>query len=195
MDNRDLIPNQSIDDPMRVRILDSTVACINRWGLEKTSLSNIAKEAGVARSTIYMYYSSREEVIESAMLYSGDSFMHLLLEHVEQFSLPEERLIEALLFLIDNVTDQSLMMSVSASDPSKNTSKVTSGLMAGPGRKLAQTVIAICLKSREDLLQEIDEIADFAIGLAIYLVMTADFRTREQTIQLLKKRLMPAIGL
>jgi AcrR family transcriptional regulator len=47
--------------PQLDRALDATSACMARHGLARTSMTDIAKEMGVARSTLYRSFSSVEE--------------------------------------------------------------------------------------------------------------------------------------
>ncbi|MBV9252708.1 MAG: helix-turn-helix transcriptional regulator, partial [Actinobacteria bacterium] len=35
------------------RILDATLRCIGRWGVAKTTLEDVAREAGCSRATVY----------------------------------------------------------------------------------------------------------------------------------------------
>ena len=49
-------PSQSLD-----RALDATSVCLARHGLARTSMTDIAREMGVARSTLYRHFSSVEE--------------------------------------------------------------------------------------------------------------------------------------
>lgn len=34
-------------------VVDAALACIGRWGLAKTTLDDIAREAGISRATVY----------------------------------------------------------------------------------------------------------------------------------------------
>lgn len=40
-------------DAAAERICDATLACVARWGVTKTTLEDVAREAGVGRATIY----------------------------------------------------------------------------------------------------------------------------------------------
>ena len=42
------------------RILDAAVTLIERWGYNKTTIDDIAKQAGVAKGTIYLHWKTRE---------------------------------------------------------------------------------------------------------------------------------------
>ena len=44
------------------RILDAAAALILRWGYHKTTLDDVSKQAGVAKSTIYLHWKTREEL-------------------------------------------------------------------------------------------------------------------------------------
>ena len=47
--------------PSLERALDATATCLARHGLARTSMTDVAKEMGVARSTLYRHFSSVEE--------------------------------------------------------------------------------------------------------------------------------------
>jgi AcrR family transcriptional regulator len=49
-------PSPSLD-----RALDATSVCLARHGLARTSMTDVAREMGVARSTLYRHFSSVEE--------------------------------------------------------------------------------------------------------------------------------------
>jgi AcrR family transcriptional regulator len=44
------------------RILDAAIALSQKWGYRKTTLEDIAREAGVAKGTIYLYWPTREKL-------------------------------------------------------------------------------------------------------------------------------------
>lgn len=43
------------------RIVDATLRCIARWGLAKTTLDDVAREAGCSRATVYRAFSGGKE--------------------------------------------------------------------------------------------------------------------------------------
>lgn len=49
------------------RILDAATALILRWGYNKTTIDDIAREAGVAKGTIYLHWKTREELFDTLM--------------------------------------------------------------------------------------------------------------------------------
>lgn len=47
------------------RILDAASTLILRWGYNKTTIDDIARQAGVAKGTIYLHWKTREELFRS----------------------------------------------------------------------------------------------------------------------------------
>lgn len=50
------------------RILDAAAGLILRWGYNRTTIDDIAREAGVAKGTIYLHWKTREELFAALML-------------------------------------------------------------------------------------------------------------------------------
>src|SRR4051794_37618113 len=59
-------PDENLD-----ALLDATVECIARFGLAKTSLSDIARELGVAPSTVYRKVGTVEHAAQLVMTREG----------------------------------------------------------------------------------------------------------------------------
>ncbi|HEY1353480.1 MAG TPA: helix-turn-helix domain-containing protein [Ktedonobacteraceae bacterium] len=49
------------------RILDAAATLIQRWGYNKTTLDDIARQARVARGTIYLHWKTREELLAALL--------------------------------------------------------------------------------------------------------------------------------
>src|SRR3954470_4336525 len=61
-------PATSADDrPVADRILDAAVACVARVGVAKTTLDDVAKEAGCARATVYRAFPGRRAVLRAGL--------------------------------------------------------------------------------------------------------------------------------
>lgn len=55
-------------DEARRRLIDAAEACIDRLGLAKTTLEDVAAEANVSRATIYRYFDGRDELVLGVLL-------------------------------------------------------------------------------------------------------------------------------
>lgn len=49
--------------PLEVRIVRATIICVARWGLSKTTLDDIAREAGCSRATIYRVFPGGKDTL------------------------------------------------------------------------------------------------------------------------------------
>lgn len=54
--------------PHRVRIIDGTLACLARHGTVKTTVDDVAREAGVSRATVYRVFPGGRDQILSAVV-------------------------------------------------------------------------------------------------------------------------------
>lgn len=61
------------------RIKEAMIRLILRDGIDGTSVSKIAKEAGVSPATIYVYYESKEDMLSQVFReYAGKSYDYLM---------------------------------------------------------------------------------------------------------------------
>lgn len=78
--------------PLRDKILDAADRLLGRLGYRKTTLDDLAKEAGIGRRTIYLYFPSKEEVFFASI----DRVVERMLEVLRKLSVlhatPSERL-------------------------------------------------------------------------------------------------------
>ena len=76
----------------RDAILDAADRIMSRWGFRKMTMDDLAREAGVSRRTIYMYFKGKEDVGLSSIGRVVDQ-VHAELEKLLKTPLPpEERL-------------------------------------------------------------------------------------------------------
>jgi AcrR family transcriptional regulator len=54
----------------RHRILAATLRCLGRWGLAKTTVDDVAREAGVGRATLYRLFPGGREALLDALVES-----------------------------------------------------------------------------------------------------------------------------
>jgi len=66
------------DDAER-RLVEAAERCIVRWGIRKTSLDDIAREASVSRATVYRVFpGGKERVVEGVLCHVVGRFFHEL---------------------------------------------------------------------------------------------------------------------
>jgi len=58
-----MAPRQDVGEQRRHKIMDAAFAVFSRLGFERASMDDIAKEAGVSKGALYLYYKSKDTII------------------------------------------------------------------------------------------------------------------------------------
>ncbi len=59
--------SESRSDDVEARILAGAMVCLERFGVAKTTLDDIAGEADCSRATVYRYFANRAAVVEASV--------------------------------------------------------------------------------------------------------------------------------
>jgi TetR/AcrR family acrAB operon transcriptional repressor len=70
-------------DERQQQILSAAAAVIIRQGYDKTTMSDIAAEAGVSRGTVYLYFKGKEELFEALLYCEYMQYAETWLERIE----------------------------------------------------------------------------------------------------------------
>jgi len=65
------------------RILNAAAELIAHYGYDKTTVSEIAKKAGVSKGAIYLHYASKEDLLAALLLREQRRMAHELLRRLE----------------------------------------------------------------------------------------------------------------
>lgn len=77
----------------RQRIIDATVACIDRYGVKKTTLSDVAAELGVTRQTVYRHFRRMSDLMGEVGQQGARSFADRMVAHLRGLADPGETLL------------------------------------------------------------------------------------------------------
>jgi AcrR family transcriptional regulator len=80
-------------------IVESAYACFAKQGLQKATIVDIAKAAGVSRSTIYEYFSDKAEIIEACAEHASERFYREMSAAMDRGGSLEEKLSQAAVFV------------------------------------------------------------------------------------------------
>jgi AcrR family transcriptional regulator len=61
------------------RAAEALLACVARQGLRKTTLDDVAAEAGTSRATLYRYFASKQAVVDAAVRLEAERVTAVLL--------------------------------------------------------------------------------------------------------------------
>ena len=73
----------SDNDERQQQILDAAAAVIIRQGYVKTTIGDIAEEAGTSRGTVYLYFKGKEELFEALLYREYMQYSQTWLENIE----------------------------------------------------------------------------------------------------------------
>ena len=66
-----------------LRVVDATVRCVARWGVAKTTLDDVAREAGWSRATVYrLFPGGKDAVLETVVEVELERFFSALHERL-----------------------------------------------------------------------------------------------------------------
>jgi AcrR family transcriptional regulator len=97
------------EDQARRRIVEAAIACIDRAGLPKTSISDVATEAGVTRQTVYRYFPRMVDILSAVAQAGSDDFAQRMERHLARFGTATEVAVESVVFAVRTVPDEPYM--------------------------------------------------------------------------------------
>lgn len=83
----------------RELIVESAFACFGKQGLQKATIVDIAKHAGVSRSTIYEYFSDKASIVEACAEHASERFYREMTKAMDRGSTLEDKLCSAAVFV------------------------------------------------------------------------------------------------
>ncbi|MDY7106020.1 MAG: TetR/AcrR family transcriptional regulator [Actinomycetota bacterium] len=88
----------------RDRLIDAAEACFSRFGVAKTTLDDIATEAGVSRATVYRYFDGgRDEITLGVVLREANKFLEALQRRVQRQSDLADAIVEGVMYTVASV--------------------------------------------------------------------------------------------
>ena len=86
----------------RRQILAAADSVIARYGVSKTTMDDIGKQAGVSRPTVYRYFGDRDNLLGALIERRTRMLFDRALDYIFRFESFAEQLVEGLLYLIDH---------------------------------------------------------------------------------------------
>lgn len=75
-------------------ILESTLRCVALFGIERMTMADVARDAGVGRATVFRRFESKDELIRRAFAFELTRIVEKLTGTIAAFSDPCDQLIE-----------------------------------------------------------------------------------------------------
>ena len=86
---------QSVAVDTRDAIISAAFACFRTRGLAKTTIVDIARAAGVSRSTFYEYFRDKETIVEACAEAASQRFYRNMAKAIDRHGAPARRTAQA----------------------------------------------------------------------------------------------------
>jgi len=184
--------------PGRERVLDATESCLERFGLGKTTIEDVAQAAGVSRATIYRQFGSRDALLLAAAAREAERVASLAELHLRRFDDVGSWLVEGILFCLHEIPKRPLLGQFLHPQEFGAASRLvlTSDHMLAIGSEILRPIFEPA--RREGLLQEdveLDSLIEWVLRILMsYLAVPGPpTRSEEDLRRILQTMLLPAV--
>jgi AcrR family transcriptional regulator len=96
------MPKLGKDDLVKAEILKAAERVFQKWGSNKTTMEDIAREAGKGKSTLYYYYQSKEEIFDAVVIVEFEKILQKAKELAQETETAKERLIT---YIVESINE------------------------------------------------------------------------------------------
>ena len=75
--------DKTVNPTRERRILDAAALLISRFGYDKTTVSDIARQAGISKGAVYLHWASKEALFEALLWHEIQRYAGQWLAHFE----------------------------------------------------------------------------------------------------------------
>lgn len=182
----------------REHILDATEACFARFGLDKTTVDDIAAEAGLSRSMIYRHFSGRDELLTGVLARLTDRFTADLADRLDDHTTLGELIVAAITDVVITArADPTIATMFAGADRSAaGAAAAGSDDIKSRARTFAHQVLDRAGPDRIHELRpglSIDEAADHLVLIGLALIQGYGPTDEQRIRQYLNDFLLPAL--
>lgn len=181
------------DEEAKGRLCEAALECLLRHGYEKTSMSDIAKEAGIARPTLYKHFKSKTEILFTAIDLQAYAFAESVAAHARQFNTIEDRIIETILYVVTEMPKHRYLSLVLKSE--FNEVLRARAFSDEATQIFSKITSAPLVEIRPDLKVQEIEISEMMSRFAISLIQFPGrySHERDELSRLIKRRILPGL--
>lgn len=189
------LPPPANDTEARQRLLEAAQRCIERFGVEKTAIADVAAEVGVTRRTVYRYFNSTDELLRAAFALTAGGIVGRMLAHVRRYRQPGVRLIEAMLFLMRELPADARLGPLVK--PGRQRGRAEWSMFSAVTMEVSHRALLAVNEDWSPLTaREVDELAELILRLLQSFLTDPGTPVRSDTQMraFLKRWLLPVIG-
>lgn len=99
-----------------VAIIKAAAVCYLKIGITKTGMGAVAREAGIARSTLYRYFARSEDLLVATIKQEMLTTNSAIQQKLQKYSDPADLIVEGMLIALKEITRRPLLKAVFVSD-------------------------------------------------------------------------------
>jgi AcrR family transcriptional regulator len=112
--------------PAEQRVLDGAKRCVERWGIQKVTIDDIAAEAGVSRATLYRMFPGGKDVLFDALrVRELEEFFTVLRAEVDGAATLEDLLVRIVVCATRELRADEHLAVLMSSEPGEVVSQLT----------------------------------------------------------------------
>ena len=92
----------AIADDARERILAAAERCIDRHGIRKTTMDDIASEVGLSRPSVYRYFADRDDLLIELISRHARALLDRARKSVARQTTLQDQIVESILYMADH---------------------------------------------------------------------------------------------
>lgn len=192
------MPRSLETDPQRERLLDAAEACLERYGLSKTTVEDVAREAGLSRATVYRQVGSRDALVTLVAVREAERCASDAVHYLQQFDDIGSWVVEGILFCLREIPERPVLAQLGAPQDLAAASRLvlSSERMLSIGTDILRPMFERA--RREGLLApsvELDSFIEWVLRILMsFLAVPGPAHRDEETLRrLLRTMLLPAI--
>ncbi len=106
--------------PSKARLLEAAYTCVGRYGLVKTTMEDVAREAQLSRATVYRYFPlGKDQLVREVVTWEAGRFFERLTRAVADRVDLADVLEEALVFAHRSVEEHAVLQKILATEPDR----------------------------------------------------------------------------
>lgn len=181
------------EDP-KAQIVAAASRCLVEFGLERTSLSAIAREAGVSRQTIYNHFDSREDIVGEAIEWAATQASARIIAEARKNCSAAGFVVDLCMSAIEEFRrNPAISPMLPALDDPDTRSRVLTPEVIARSREYLQPILDY-VPERAPYLDEMTE-TYLRFELSLLTIDSATSRSAEAMRGYLHRVLVPALGL
>ena len=176
----------------RERIVDAAFRAVERFGLSRFTMDDVARVAGVSRQSVYRYFDSKDALIVALVYREEEAFIEGVREAHSRHENLEDAMREAMLFCLRTAREHPLLDRLLESEPDALLPFLTTRGAGVIGR--ARSVIEGLAAERDGVDPElVHRIADLAVRAIVSYTLTPSDDPPEEVAREVARVLVSAL--